>query len=251
MKSHSPEKVKIIGHRGCASAFPENTLEAILHGIQSGAKMIEIDLRLSKDKEVILSHNENLSEVFRINQNVSEKTWQELSQLTIRKEGKIFHLLRLRDLFQFMPQDIHFYLELKAMKSSYPLEWNKKLVDKVISILKKEKIKKRCLLMSFDQDLIKYLKKNYPSYSAGLVVKSAAILNAILKDKEIKYNCLALNQKLFKHSNFKMVQNSGIPFIAWTVNDKRVWEKIAACGPLGIVTDYPGKFRKFQKKCYL
>jgi glycerophosphoryl diester phosphodiesterase len=105
--------------------------------------------------------------------------------------------------------------------------------------------------MSFDQDLIKYLKKNYPSYSAGLVVKSAAILNAILKEKEIKYNCLALNQKLFKHSNFKMVQNSGIPFIAWTVNDKRIWEKIAACGPLGIVTDYPGKFRNFQKKCYL
>ena len=213
--------------------------------------MIEIDLRLSKDKEVILSHNENLSEVFGINQNVSEKTWQELSKITIRKKGKIFHLVRLRDLFQFMPQEIHFYLELKAMKSPHPSEWNKKLVDKVISILKKENIKKRCLLMSFDQGLIKYLKKNHPSYSAGLVIKSKAILNTILKDKEIKYNCLALNQKLFKNSNLKMVQNSGIPFIAWTVNDKRIWEKIVSYRPLGIVTDYPGKFSDFPKKCYL
>jgi len=247
MKSHSPEKVKIIGHRGCASAFPENTLEAILHGIQSGAKMIEIDLRLSKDKEVILSHDENLSKVFGINQNVSERTWQELSKIAIRKKGKTFHLLRLRDLFQFMPQDVHFYLELKAMKSPHPSEWNKQLVDKVISILKKERIKKRCLLMSFDQELIKYLIEKHPSYSAGLVVKSKAILNALLEDKEIKYNCLALNQKLFKNSNLHRVQNSGIPFIAWTVNDKRLWKKIASYGPFGIVTDYPGKFRDFPK----
>ena len=249
MKSHSPEKVKIIGHRGCASVFPENTLEAILHGIQSGAEMIEIDLRLSKDQEVVLSHNENLSEVFGINQNVSEKTWQRLSELTIKKEGKTFHLLRLRDLFQFMPQDVHFYLELKATKSPNPSEWNKKLVDKVISILKKEKIKRRCLLMSFDQDLIKYLKKKHPSYSAGLVVKSKAILKAILKNKEIQYDCLALNQKLFKNSNLKMALNSGIPLIAWTVNDKRLWKRIASYGPLGIVTDYPSKFSDFSKKC--
>jgi glycerophosphoryl diester phosphodiesterase len=143
-----------------------------------------------------------------------------------------------------MPQDIHFYLELKAIKSPDSLEWNKKLVDKVISILKKEKIKQRCLLMSFNHDLIKYLKENHPSYSAGLVVKSEAILNAVLKEKEIKYNCLALEQKLFKDPNIKMAMKSGIPIIAWTVNDKKIWEKISSYGPLGIITDYPGKFSK-------
>ena len=64
IKPRSPQSVQIIGHRGSAAPFPENTLEAILYGIISGARMIEVDLRLSKDQEVILSHDENLSKIF-------------------------------------------------------------------------------------------------------------------------------------------------------------------------------------------
>ncbi len=242
IESRSLQSVEIIGHRGSAAPYPENTLQAILYGILSGAKTIEVDLRLSKDKEVILFHNENLSRMTGINQNVSDKTWLELSQLPIRKKGKLFYIPRLIDILKIVPRDTQFYLELKAISSSCGSVQNNILVEKVISIIKKERMKKRCLIMSFNKDLIQYLKKKYPSYSAGIIVSSSASLNAILKGTKIKYNCIALNQKLIKKSNLQEIKDSGIPFIAWTVNTKRLWKKILSYRPFGIVTDYPDKF---------
>lgn len=242
MTKKPSQPIEVIGHRGSVAPYPENTVEAILFGILSGAKIIEIDLRLSKDNEVIISHNENLSRMTGINQNISDKTWHELSQLPIRKKGKLFYLTRLIDVFKIVPRDTQFYLELKASNAPYSSNWDKALADKVISIIKKERMKKRCLIMSFNKDLIQYLKKKYPSSPAGIIVRTQTNLNTILNEARIKYNCLALNQKLFKKSNLQILQNSDVPFIAWTVNSKRLWKKIASYRPYGIVTDFPDKF---------
>jgi len=51
----------IIGHRGAAGLAPENTLEALQKGIESGADMIEFDVRLTADKIPILSHDAKLN----------------------------------------------------------------------------------------------------------------------------------------------------------------------------------------------
>jgi glycerophosphoryl diester phosphodiesterase len=245
IKPRSPQSVQIIGHRGSAAPFPENTLEAILYGIFSGARMIEVDLRLSKDQEVILSHDENLSKITGSNQNISEKTWEELSQLEIRKKKEVFHLARLKDVFKCIPRDIEFYLELKGSRSLLS-DRDKKLADKVISIIKKEKMKKQCLIMSFNQNIAQYMKNTYPSYRAGIIFNSRARLNTFAKKTEknsnIKFDCLAINHKLLTKRSLQTIWNSRIPFVVWTVNNKKLWEKMVSCRPSGIVTDYPEKF---------
>ena len=246
IKPRSPQSVQIIGHRGSASPFPENTLEAILYGIFSGARMIEVDLRLSKDQEVILSHDENLSKITGSNLNISEKTWKELLQLQIKKKKEVFHLARLKDVFKSIPLDIQFYLDLKGSKSLHLLDKDKKLADKVISIIKKEKMKKQCLIMSFNQNIAQYMKYRYPSYRAGIIFNSRAKLNAFAKKtekkSEIKFDCLAVNHKLLTKRSLQIIWNSRIPFVVWTVNNKRLWKRMIACRPSGIVTDYPEKF---------
>lgn len=248
MKLHSLQSIQIIGHRGSAAPFPDNTLEAIMFGILSGARMIEIDLRLSKDKEVVLAHDENLSKTTGISRNISDKTWEELSQLQIKKNKETFHIARLNDVFKSVPDDIQFYLEIKTLKSSHSSAWDRKLVDKVISLIKKEKFKKQCLIMSFDQDIVCYAKRKYPSHCAGIILNSNTKLNTLIKDTRIKFDCLAVNYKLLTKRNLQIIRNSGIPFIVWTVNSKRLWEKIASYRPLGIVTDYPEKFTGVNHK---
>lgn len=242
MKYHHPQKIQIIGHRGSAEPYPENTIEAILYGILSRAGMIEIDLRLSKDNEVILSHDQNLYRMTGVNQEVRDYTWKDLSKLQIRKNKKKFHLSRLEDVFKIVPRDIQFYLELKSIDSSHLHDQDTKLADEVVTIIKKDRIKTRCLIMSVDTYLIEYVKNKYPSFSTGIIVKSTSMLNAVLKDTKSKWDCLAVKYTLLTKSKVKMVQDSGIPFIVWTVNSKRLWEKIASYKPAGIVTDFPEKF---------
>lgn len=243
-----PKSFQIIGHRGSAAPFPENTLEAILYGILSGARMIEIDLRLSKDNEVVISHDENLSRMTGNNQNISEQTWEDLSQLPIKKNKEIFHLARLTDVFKSVSRDIHFYLEIKASKSPHNSKRDNRLVDKIISLIKKEGMKNQCLIMSFDADIISYVKKKYPFHRAGIIISSKINFNAAIKNTGARYDCLAVNHKLLTKRNLQIIHNSEIPFIVWTVNSKRSFEKISSYRPMGIVTDYPEKFSGLNQK---
>ena len=44
----------IIGHRGAAGLAPENTMAAIAAGIEAGSDMIEIDVRLTRDNQLVV-----------------------------------------------------------------------------------------------------------------------------------------------------------------------------------------------------
>ena len=79
----------VIGHRGAAGVAPENTLEAIKAGSQSGAEFIEIDVQLSKDGVPFIFHDgtpartTNVEDIFpeRANDAITSFTWDELQQL--------------------------------------------------------------------------------------------------------------------------------------------------------------------------
>src|SRR6186997_3269660 len=45
------------GHRGCRGLMPENTIPAMLHALGLGVTTLEMDVVITKDKKVILSHD--------------------------------------------------------------------------------------------------------------------------------------------------------------------------------------------------
>jgi glycerophosphoryl diester phosphodiesterase len=50
------KKTEIHGHRGCRGYFPENTLQGFLHAATLDIDAIEMDVVISKDHEVVVSH---------------------------------------------------------------------------------------------------------------------------------------------------------------------------------------------------
>jgi hypothetical protein len=53
----------IIGHRGAAGIEPENTIPAIEAAVREGVDMIEFDLQVTKDKHLIVLHDDNLRRI--------------------------------------------------------------------------------------------------------------------------------------------------------------------------------------------
>jgi glycerophosphoryl diester phosphodiesterase len=49
------------GHRGCRGLMPENTIEAMKKALDLGVHVLELDVVISKDKQVIVSHDPYLS----------------------------------------------------------------------------------------------------------------------------------------------------------------------------------------------
>ena len=55
------DHVLVGGHRGCACEYFENTIPAMKEGIRRGADYLEIDLQLTKDGEIVVYHDTELS----------------------------------------------------------------------------------------------------------------------------------------------------------------------------------------------
>jgi glycerophosphoryl diester phosphodiesterase len=53
-------QVTIVAHRGLAAGVPENTLAAFRQSIERGLKVIELDLRITKDRRIVILHDATL-----------------------------------------------------------------------------------------------------------------------------------------------------------------------------------------------
>lgn len=85
--------MKIISHRGAAGLELENTLASIKAGRTSGVDAIEIDVRLTRDGEFVLSHDASLRRVSKSNLVISQTTYKELRSAKL-KNGESIVLLR-------------------------------------------------------------------------------------------------------------------------------------------------------------
>ncbi len=85
-------KMKIVGHRGGAGLALENTLSALRAGILAGADYLEFDVRLTKDNQVILSHDETLERLTDDPRLIRNLSLHELHQIKL-KNGEVMPLL--------------------------------------------------------------------------------------------------------------------------------------------------------------
>lgn len=52
----NPRKPAVHGHRGCRGLRPENTIPAFLHALELGVDVLELDVVVSADDQVVVSH---------------------------------------------------------------------------------------------------------------------------------------------------------------------------------------------------
>lgn len=98
-------KTQIWAHRGASAYAPENTMPAFELGAKMGADGFETDVRITKDGQLVLSHDENLSRVSNGSGLIEEKTLAELRQLDFSNGMPGFSdvkIATMRELFEFV-----------------------------------------------------------------------------------------------------------------------------------------------------
>lgn len=61
MSCNQEQNIDIQGHRGCRGLLPENSMPAFIRAIELGVHTLELDLAISKDKKVVVSHEPFMS----------------------------------------------------------------------------------------------------------------------------------------------------------------------------------------------
>jgi len=267
--------IDLQGHRGSRGLMPENTIEAMLEAIKWGVTTLEMDVVITKDKQVVLSHEpfmnleiatppnginrSSSSKAFNIYQMSYEevKNWDVGSKFNPKfpeqRKMKV-HKPLLKDLIDAvesyikdnnLPQ-VAYNIETKISPDTDDLFHPNPIVfvDLLSKVIIDAGIEKRTTIQSFDpRSLVELHKRNAPFTLSYLIEASqktnASEVIALLGFKpDIISPAYSMVDTLFVQ-DFHQQQ---IKVIVWTVNQEADIKNMAALGVDGIISDYPNRF---------
>lgn len=84
LMNRDQSSVIVVAHRGDWRNFPENSLEAIDNAVKMGVDIVELDVKRTKDGELILMHDRTLDRTTTGKGLISDANWDTISKLKLR-----------------------------------------------------------------------------------------------------------------------------------------------------------------------
>ncbi len=115
------------------------------------------------------------------------------------------------------------------------------MVQKVMQVLKENKMENYCLLQSFDPLVLVELHQNYPEMKCSLLIEGKADIKKDLENLPFKPFGYNPYYKLITPEIINICKSKNIQLLAWTVNEIADMKEMAEMGVDGIITDYPDR----------
>ena len=165
--TQSPENIYVAAHRGWRTAYPENTMESFRAAEALGVDQIEIDVRVTKDNELVIIHDPTVDRTTNGTGLVCEKTLEELKALDAGVfKGDEFRGCQIPTFLEFMDfvKD-HPTLTLDVELKEYPTEGHEAIAydvcDRVLKILDDYGYADRVVINTCSGKLHEYIYKKY------------------------------------------------------------------------------------------
>ena len=214
--------MQIIAHRGASFLEPENTLRAVKKAIKMGANFVEVDVRMSKDNELVIMHDPDVDRTANGNGFVKDYTLQELKKLDAGQEETI---PTLDEIISCVKDRIGLVIEIKEPGTEV------KVLEKI-----NENNLENVMLTSFYHKSIKNARKINPSVDAGIIF-SCQPVNVNQMASSACANVIFPGYKYLDEELIEQAHENGISVYPWTVDDEGMFEKLVEMGVDGIVTN--------------
>ncbi len=259
------------GHRGARGLAPENSLQGFVKAFNLGVNTLEMDVVITKDKQVVVSHEpwmhsnickqpdgSLISKEAERSFNIYEMTYQEVKQfdcgtlyfdqfpeqeLTFAQKPLLKDVLQMMDsLAKNHGRKIYYNIELKSLPEGdgvfhpTPEEFS----ELVVNLIASESNLERVSLQSFDFRILNYLHQNYPEIALAALVYEETFEDAFAR---LGFTP-AIYSPYFKQVDKKLVKKvhaEGMKLIPWTVNEVADMKRLLKQGVDGLITDYPDR----------
>jgi glycerophosphoryl diester phosphodiesterase len=261
--SVSGSEVLIHGHRGARAVLPENTIPAFEYSIAEGVDVVELDLAVTKDNVLVISHDPFVNPVLckdaPAKLAIRELTLEELQRFdcgalknplypkqqpvpgtAIPTLGEVFALSN-RGKFDFSIETKIFAKQPQLTPS--PEEFAKL----VFEIVTRHKLEDRVIVQSFDFRTLHAMKKLAPRMRLSALYEGQPKSFAGIA-KEAGADIVSPQYKLVTKKQVEAAHRAGLQVVPWTANTPEEWQRLIDCGVDAIITDDPAELIAFRAK---
>ena len=248
-------RILVHGHRGARGRMPENTLPAFEYAIQQGVDALEMDMAVTKDNVIVISHDPILETPVcsgpRNGVVIHQLTLAEVRQWDCGAvQNPNFHTQKaipgtrmptLDDVFQLATRGTFDYnIETKSFpeRPEYtppPEEFSRMVFAKV----RQYKLEKRVILQSFDFRTLVAMRKLAPEIRLSALTEIDPRAFTTIAKEAGHAEIVSPYYKLVTADKVAAAHGAGIQVVPWTVNDPAEWDRLIDAKVDAIISDDP------------
>jgi len=270
------QKLDTQGHRGGRGIMPENSIPAMINAVKLGVKTLELDCVISKDNQVVVSHDTYMSADFMTKPDGSPVGKAEEKNLLIytmpydsvklydggtkphpqfpdQKKLKTYKPL-LAELIDSVERyikinhlkPVYYNLEIKSAPARDGIEHPQPeaFVKLVMDVLNKKKVAQKVTIQSFDTRPLLVLHQKYPKQTLSYLIANKDSFTDNITKLGFTPQVISPYYTLIDSNFVEQAHQAKVQVLPWTVNDEEGMKKMADLKVDSIISDFPDKLIK-------
>ncbi len=261
------------GHRGFAGLYPENSIPGFLAAVEIGCDHLEMDVVLSGDGQVIVSHEPWMRAALCLRPDgtgidPADERKLNLHQLSVEQiqtfdcgslpdprfpDRKLQHTYKptLRQVVEMADEHALFSgmtspsynIEVKSDSAWYgvhqplPAAFARAIITTIDSV----GIASRCIIQSFDTAILEAFHAERPDIVLALLVENKDGVDHNLQRLSFKPAIYSPSFELADKALLTKLRKADIELVVWTVNEKKDIRRMLDMGVDGIISDHPDR----------
>lgn len=210
-------------------------MAAFLDAMQTGIQWLELDVRLSRDGELLVYHDATIGGIALAEMTAAEALAEgRKSGLELPRLREVLRAARGRAASPSGPPGL--FIECKDAGAEQPLA----------DLLLAENYQARAVVISFQLSLVRDLKRLLPEVPTGILC-SRRLTHPLGALREAQANILLPRHPLVSHALVEEMHAAGHEVVTWTVNREREMARMIRAGVDGIITDRPDLLQELLK----
>ena len=252
------------GHRGARARRPENTIPAFKYAIEQGVDALEMDMAVTKDNVIVISHDPILHPPVcsgpKESSVIHELTLAEVRQWDCGKVQNPRYptqmaipgtrMPTLDDVFQLAPTGKFDYnIETKSFADQpqytpSPEEFVKLVLEKI----RKYKLDQRIILQSFDFRTLVAMRKLAPKIRLSALTETDQRDFAAITAEAGKAEIISPEFHLVTGAKVAAAHAAGLQVVPWTADTPADWDMLIQAKVDAIISDDPAELIAHLKK---
>ncbi|HBL41764.1 MAG TPA: hypothetical protein DDZ90_00040 [Planctomycetaceae bacterium] len=241
----------VTAHRGNSGEYPENTMPAFRSGVAVGADWIERDIFITKDGQLVVTHDQTTGRVGDKNLDVAGSTYEELKTVDVATDFRKRHQLTKKEC---PPARMPLLEEVLKMikqqhKTRVSIQPKADCVKKAVALVKQLKMEP---WVGFNDGNLKYMtqvKQLAPAIPVFWDRGADTDIDVDIKIAQQRgFAALVLHHQGITAEKVRKIKAAGLEPGAWTVNDPAVMKQLLKQGVERIYTDEPALLLQLKQR---